>query len=127
MEGRTLVTEPLVSNGWHRVAALRPSLVPGLRIVRQDVRGQAWQVLVEPASGRQLRLNPSAYALVGRFDGEATVDQLWERQLQQQRDDAPTQDEVLRLLAQLFRGGMLRFDAAPHLSLLFARRDDDSR
>jgi len=121
------VTEPLVSNGWHRVAALRPSLVPGLRIVRQEVRGQAWQVLVEPASGRQLRLNPAAYALVGRFDGEATVDQLWERRLRQQRDDAPTQDEVLRLLAQLFRGGMLRFDASPHLSLLFARRDDDSR
>lgn len=121
------MTEPLVSTSWHRVAELRPSLVPGLRIVRQEVRGQAWQVLVEPASGRQLRLNPSAYAVVARFDGQATVDQVWQRQLHLQRDDAPTQDEVLRLLAQLFRGGMVRFDAAPHLSLLFARRDDESR
>lgn len=118
---------PLVSTSWHRVAGLRPSLVPGLRIVRQAVRGQAWHVLVEPASGRQLRLNPAAYALVARFDGTASVDQVWQRQLALQREEAPTQDEVLRLLAQLFGGGMVRFDAAPHLSLLFARRGDESR
>lgn len=127
MESDTLVSEPLVSNSWHRVAALRPNLVPGLRIVRQQVREQAWHVLVEPASGRQLRLNPAAYALVARFDGAASVEQLWQRQLLQQREDAPTQDEVLRLLAQLFRGGMIRFDSAPHLSLLFARREEDGR
>ena len=118
---------PLVSSSWHRVAGLRASLVPGLRIVRQQVRGQAWHVLVEPGSGRQLRLNPAAYALVGRFDGRATLDELWQRQLAHRREDAPTQDEVLHLLAQLFRGGMIRFDAAPNLSLLFARRGEEGR
>ena len=121
------MSEPLVSNSWHRVAGLRPSLVPGLRIVRQEVREQVWHVLVEPASGRQLRLNPAAYALVARFDGQSAVEQLWQRQLAQQRADAPTQDEVLRLLAQLHRGGMVRFDAAPHLSLLFARRNEEQQ
>lgn len=127
MESDALVTETLVSASWHRVATLRPGLVAGLRVVRQQVREQVWHVLVEPASGRQVRLNPAAYALVARFDGHASVTELWERQLAQQREDAPTQDEVLQLLAQLFRGGMLRFDAAPHLSLVFARRDEESR
>ncbi|GAC1534371.1 MAG: hypothetical protein NVS2B4_14700 [Ramlibacter sp.] len=122
-----MVNEPLVSTAWHRVAGLRPSLVPGLRVVRQQVRDQVWHVLVEPASGRQLRLNPPAYAMVGRFDGQAAVDQLWHHQLRGHGESAPTQDEVLRLLAQLFRCGMVRFDAAPHLSLLFARRDQDAR
>ena len=121
------MNQPLVSSAWHRVAALRASLVPGLRVVRQQVRGQAWHVLVEPGSGRQLRLNPAAYALVGRFDGRATLDELWQRQLAHRREDAPTQDEVLRLLAHLFRGGMIRFDAAPNLSLLFARRGEEGR
>ena len=125
MESDALVSEPLVSASWHRVASLRPSFTPGLRLVRQPVRGQVWHVLVEPASGRQIRLNPAGYALVARFDGQSTVAQVWERQLAQQRDEAPTQDETLRLLAQLFRGGMLRFDAAPHLSLLFARRAEE--
>ncbi|MDB5956683.1 MAG: hypothetical protein JWP60_3291 [Ramlibacter sp.] len=122
-----MVSEPLVSGSWHRVAGLRPSLVPGLRLVRQPVREQVWHVLVEPASGRQLRLNPAAYALVARFDGEASVEQIWQRQLLQQREDAATQDEVLRLLAQLFGGGMVRFDAAPHLSMLFARREQEGQ
>jgi putative peptide zinc metalloprotease protein len=127
VEGDALVNAPLESSSWHRVAGLRASLVPGLRVVRQAVRGQVWHLLVEPGSGRQLRLNPAAYALVGRFDGGGTLQELWQRQLAQQRADAPTQDEVLQLVAQLFRGGMLRFDAAPNLSLLFARREQDGR
>ena len=116
------MSESLVSGSWHRVETLRPSLVPGLRIVRQQVRDQVWRLLVEPGSGRQLRLNPGAWDLVGRFDGRATLGDLWRRVLHLRRDAAPTQDEVLALLAQLFRGGMVQFDATPHLSLLFARR-----
>ena len=121
------MNEPLVSSSWHRIGGLRASLVAGLRVVRQPVRGQVWHVLVEPASGKQLRLNPAAYSFVARLDGGATVEQLWQRQLLQLRDQAPTQDEVLRLLAQLFKGGMVRFDAAPNLSLMFARRDEEGR
>lgn len=119
------MTQPLVSGSWYRVAALRPGLVAGLRIVRQRVRDQVWHVLVEPSSGRQLRLNPAAYAFAGRCDGRATVDELWQRLLREQGDDAPGQDDLLRLLAQMFRAGMLQFDAAPHLSLMFSRREED--
>ncbi|TWO70632.1 peptidase M50 [Caenimonas sedimenti] len=113
---------PLVSASWHRVASLRPSLAPGLRIVRQEVRNQIWHLLLEPASGQQMRLNPAAYDLVGRFDGRATTGELWDEVLRLRRDEAPTQDETLALLAQLFRAGMVQFDAAPHLAMLFARR-----
>jgi putative peptide zinc metalloprotease protein len=119
------VTQPLVSDSWYRVAPLKPSLVGGLKIVRQRVRDQLWHVLVEPGSGRQLRLNPAAYAFVGRCDGRASVEAVWQQLLQEQGDAAPGQDDILRLLAQLFRAGMLQFDAAPHLSLLFARRGED--
>lgn len=119
------MTQALVSGSWHRVSSLRPSLVGGLKIVRQRVRDQLWHVLVEPGSGRQMRLNPPAYAFAARCDGRATVESLWQTLLAQKGDDAPTQDDVLRLLAQLFRAGMVQFDAAPHLSLLFARRSED--
>jgi putative peptide zinc metalloprotease protein len=119
------MTQPLVSASWYRVAPLRPSLVAGVRIVRQQVRDQVWHLLVEPGSGRQLRLNPAAYEFAGRCDGRTSVADLWQSLLAQRGDDAPTQDEILRLLAQLSRGGMLHFDAAPHLSLLFARREEE--
>lgn len=121
------MSEQLVSASWHRVAGLKPSLVSGLRIVRQQVRDQVWQQLVEPVAGKQMRLNPAAYDLVGRFDGRATVSQLWSRLLELRRDEAPTQDEVVQLLAQLFRAGMVQFDAAPHLSMIFAQRGQEAR
>ena len=85
------MTQPLVSGSWYRVASLRPSLVAGLRIVRQRVRDQLWYLLVEPASGRQLRLNPQAYAFAARCDGRGTVEQLWQQQLASQGDAAPSQ------------------------------------
>jgi putative peptide zinc metalloprotease protein len=119
------MAQPLVSAAWHRVAPLRPSLAAGVKIVRQPVRDQVWHVLVEPGSGRQLRLNPAAYAFAGRCDGRTSVEAIWLLLLARAGEDAPTQDEVVRLLAQLSRAGMLQFDSAPHLSLLFARRDED--
>ena len=65
------MAQPLVSGSWYRVAPLKPSLAAGVRIVRQPVRDQVWHVLVEPGSGRQLRLNPAAYAFAGRCDAVA--------------------------------------------------------
>ena len=121
------MTQPLVSGSWYRVAPLKPSLVAGLKIVRHEVRDQVWHILVEPGSGRQLRLNPTAYAFAGRCNGDATVASLWTLLLERERDDAPTQDDILRLLAQLFRAGMVQFDAAPYLSLLFSRRTEDGQ
>ncbi|MDB5941509.1 MAG: hypothetical protein JWQ13_1075, partial [Ramlibacter sp.] len=119
------MAEALVSGSWYRVAPLKPSLVNGLKIVRHEVRDQVWHILVEPGSGRQLRLNPAAYAFAGRCNGQATVGELWNLLLERERDDAPTQDDILRLLAQLFRAGIVQFDTAPYLSLLFSRRGQD--
>lgn len=117
--------ESLLSSAWYRVAELRPRLVSPLHVTRHVMRDQVWHVLVEPASGRQLRLNPQAYGFAGRCDGTRTVEQIWRQLLEQEGDDAPSQDEVLRLLAQLVRLGAMQFDSAPHLSMLFARRAED--
>lgn len=119
------MSQSLVSSSWYRVAPLKPSLVGGLRIVRQQVRDQIWRLLVEPGTGRQLRLNPAAYAFAGRCDGRTTVEEIWRLLLEREGEQAPTQDEILRLLAQLSRAGLVQFDTAPNLSLLFARRDED--
>ncbi|MEP6791791.1 MAG: PqqD family peptide modification chaperone, partial [Ramlibacter sp.] len=119
--------EPLFSESWYRVASLRPRLAQQLKVVRQPVRDQVWHVLVEAASGRQVRLNPVAWQFAGRCDGTQTVAALWELLLARLGDGAPTQDDILRLLAQLYRNGMVQFDAAPHLSMLFAQRAQEGR
>ncbi len=121
------MSEPLFSASWYRVADLRPRLALQLAVVRQPVRDQVWHVLSESASGRQLRLNPSAWEFAGRLDGTHTVEGLWQLLLARMGNSAPSQDDILRLLTQLYRAGMVQFDAAPHLSMLFAQREQDRR
>lgn len=113
----------LFSARWHRVAALRPRLPASLRVRRLWLRGEAWWVLADPASGRSVRLNDAAYAVAARLDGRATMAALWDWQLARPVHDAATQDELIDLLAQLREAGLVQFDRAadfdrllPHLA-----------
>jgi len=97
----------LHSPRWHRVAALRPQLADGICVRRQQVRGQPWIVLHQPARGRSLRLNAPGWQLAARLDGQNTVQALWDAALARD-DEPPTQDELIELLAQLRDAGLLR-------------------
>jgi putative peptide zinc metalloprotease protein len=116
----------LFSPRWHRVAALRPRLVPQLVPRRQRVRGQTWIVLQDPASGRGLRLNAAAYAIAARLDGTRTVQATWEASLGGAADP-PTQDEVLALLAQLREAGFVQLDRAADFDLLLPHFEPTDR
>ena len=118
---------PLLSTAWYRVAGLRARLDERAGVVRQVVRGKVWHVLSDPGSGRQLRLNPPAYAFAARCDGSLSVDQVWHSLIERMGDAAPSQDEILHLLAQLQRAGLMQFDSAPNLAAMFERRGEDQR
>ena len=100
---------------WHRVASLKPRLTAQLQLRRQRLREQTWYLLCERGGGRSVRLNAAAYALAGRFDGEHSVQQLWDFLLAGQHDP-PTQDEIIELLAQLREAALVQFDRAADLS-----------
>lgn len=104
---------PLLSPRWFRVAGLRPLLDTQATVQRMVVRGEVWQVLSRADAGGSVRLNAGAWVTVGRCDGRHTLQQLWEFTLTTLRDDAPTQDELLGLLARLHQAGLLRFDRQP--------------
>jgi putative peptide zinc metalloprotease protein len=67
------------------------------------------------------RFNPAAYYIVGLLDGRRTVHEIWEAATERFGDDAPTQDEVIRLLGQLHSAEVLQTEAMPDLTEL-ARR-----
>ncbi|WP_168798598.1 biotin/lipoyl-binding protein [Herbaspirillum sp. ST 5-3] len=108
----------LYSAYWYRVGPLTPRLQPGTRIQRQILRGEEWFVFTHPISGQHYRLNRKAYELIGRFNGEYTLDALWTGLQRTLGDDAPTQDEVIAVLAQLLEIGLVLFDSLPDLSML---------
>jgi len=115
------MAETLFSPSWYRVAELKPRLRNHVEIHRHDYRGKIWYILQDQAGGRSHRLAPAAYRLVGLMDGERTVQELWEATNTQTGDEAPTQDEVIRLLGQLHAADALICDVPPDSLELFRR------
>ena len=54
-------------------------------------------------------------------DGRRSVDEIWENAISRFGDDAPTQDEVIRLLSQLHSAEVLQTEITPDLAELMLR------
>ena len=111
------------SASWYRVAQLRPRLRPHAQLHRQRFRGQTWYVLQDHQLGNFYRLSPAAHHMVCMMDGRRTVGDIWEK-LGSRLDDArqqPTQDETIRLLAQLHHADLLHGGAPPDMAELTER------
>jgi putative peptide zinc metalloprotease protein len=121
------VSEALLSNSWHQVAALQPRLRTHARLHRMRYRGELWYLLQDPVSSRVHRFSPAARFLIAAMDGHRTVQQLWEMANRRLGESAPTQDEVIRLLGQLHAGDLLQSDATPDVTELFERGQQQER
>lgn len=86
-------------------------------------RGQVWHLLQDLASGKFLRLNESAYRVVSLMDGHRTLDEVWLRANELLGEEAPTQDELIQLVAQLHQANVLVSGQVPDLEELEHRRD----
>ena len=87
---------------WQVVAQLRPQLRQHVRTYPQIFRSQRWYVLHDESNGRNLRFNATAYAFIGRLDGNFSVQQIWQQLATADAEPALQQDEVLLILTQLF-------------------------
>ncbi len=115
------MAETLFSPSWYRVAELKPRLRNHAQLHRHDYRGEVWFVLQDHAGGRSHRFSPAAYRFVGLMDGRRTVQQLWDTLNDQEGDEAPTQDEVIRLLGQLHAADVLICNVTPDSRELLRR------
>jgi len=121
------MSEPLFSGSWYRVAGLKPRLRGHARIRRHRYRGDTWYVLHDLASGQVHRFSPAGCLVIGMMDGRRTVQEIWETALDQLGDDAPTQDEMIRLLGQLHGAEVLQCDVSPDTEELFRRHERRQR
>ncbi len=121
------MAEELFSPSWYRVAALKPRLRAHANIIRQIYRGEAWYVLQDLSNERFHRFSPSTYSVLGLLDGRRTIQEVWELACSRLGDDAPTQDEMIRLLSQLHQADVLQCDVPPDTSELFRRYQQRQR
>jgi putative peptide zinc metalloprotease protein len=112
---------PFLSSSWYRVAPLRPKLRDNAHVQRHRYRGHAWYVISDRLSARVHRLSPAAYLFVALMDGRRTVDALWSEVVRQSGDGAPTQDDIVQLLAQLHGSDLLQASNSPDSLEVFDR------
>lgn len=115
------MAESFLSGSWYRVAELRPKLRTHARIHRQRFRGQTWYVLRDGATGKLHRFSREAYRVVEQLDGRQTINEIWSRIVAEAAADAPSQDAVVRLLAQLHADDLLQAEASPDVEELAER------
>jgi putative peptide zinc metalloprotease protein len=107
------MADSLFSPSWYRVAGLKPRLRSHVEIHRHHYRGDLWYVLEDHASGRLGRFTPAAYHIIGLMDGKRTVQQIWDAARERLGEEAPAQEEVIRLLSQLHAMDALQADVVP--------------
>ena len=117
----------LLSDQWHRIAHLRPRLVPQVRIHRHVIRGVVWHVLEDRTATRHHRLNEVAYRVVRLLDGRLSLTDIWQRLTRDLSDQTPTQDEILHLIGQLNAQDLLVVDTSPDAAEILFRHDKQRR
>jgi putative peptide zinc metalloprotease protein len=116
------MADSYLSTIWYRVAGLQPRLRSHVKVHRHRYRGLPWYVLHDHSSGRIHRFTPAAYLMVGQFDGTRTVDEVW-RQLAETREaEAPSQDDVIRLLSNLHQNDLIQYRGSPDIADLLERQ-----
>ena len=112
---------------WYRVADLKAQFHNHVGIHRHHYRGKLWYVVQDRASHRHYRFGPKAYELLRQLDGQRTIQEIWDGVTAGRNDDAPTQDEIVKLLANLHASDLIQCNVPPDTSELFARYERAQR
>jgi putative peptide zinc metalloprotease protein len=121
------MAKSIFSASWYRVAGLKPRLRSHAQIHRHQYRGETWFVLQELAKERLFRFSPAAYFAIGLMQGQTSVHQIWETTCARLADDAPTQDDMIQLLSQLYQADVLQCDVSPDAAELLKRSEEQTR
>ena len=121
------MSQQLLSPSWYRVAELRPRLRSHFSIQRHNYRGRRWYVLQDRLSRRSHRFDTQAYFVIGLMNGQLSMQRIWDAAVERFGDDAPAQEEVIRLLGQLHFADVVQCEINPDVDELLRRMHRISR
>ena len=117
----------MFSTSWYRVAGVRPRVRNHAQVHRHVYRGGVWYVMQNHSTGKFHRFTPVANLIIGLMDGKRTLQEIWDLACVRLGDDAPSQDEVIKLLSDLHKADVLQSDAPPDIHELHQRRKQHVR
>jgi len=83
--------------------------------------------LQDHAANRSHRFTPAAHYFIGLMDGDRSVQEIWDATSAHLGDDAPTQEEIIRLLGQLHSADAMLCDVTPDSLEVFRRYQQHQR
>lgn len=113
--------QSLYSPYWYRIAGLKPRLRGHVQIHRHHYRGRLWYLIQDHSSGRFHRFTEDAYAVVSLLDGRHSLDDIWTLMVRRYGEGVMRQDDIVQLIAKLYRADALVMDAPPNTAELFDR------
>lgn len=109
------------SESWHRIAKVKVCLSPAVKIHKQVYQQEVWYVLNDTFNNQFFRVRPNAYHFLAHMDIDSTVEETWEKVIEINPDNAPGQEDVMKLLTQLHTSNMLYYDSKSDNNSFFNR------
>ncbi len=93
---------------WPYIAQLRPKLRGHIELYPQVYRKERWYVLHDQSSGQYMRFNQRAYAVLGRIDGDLTIEEILEYANEDESEHPLSKEDIISILGQLNAAEVLR-------------------
>ena len=117
----------VLSESWHQVSQLRPTLQPHIRVSLHSYRDEPWYVLSDATKGRSHRIGLAGWRIIEQLNGMTTIDQAWRNMMVNYPALLPSQIEVVELLGQLHLQDLLRSDSTPDALEVLERHSKSKR
>jgi len=115
------MSNAVFSDSWFRIANTRVSLLSSARVNEHVFRGKTWYVVQDTYSHRFFRITPQAWRFISALTPERTVEEVWRDFIAQHPEQAPGQDEIVRVLSQLHMSNLLYTADAPDSLSVYTR------
>ena len=99
----------IFGDSWFRVSGMKVALLETVECQRHVSRDSVWYVLHDTYSQKFFRATEQAQAFIAQLNTRQTVEEIWDSFVQTHPRAAPSQEEVIQLLAQLHASNLLYF------------------
>ncbi len=112
---------------WAQFSELRPQLRPHLSFSSHVYRGETWHIIADPLGAQNFRCPRSVFRFLQRLNGSTRVGEAYQVLQQEEGEAAPSQAEVVQLLANLIEKDLLQGDVPVSAMDLYQRHDQFKR
>lgn len=109
------------SQSWYKVSDLKPNIRNHITVKRQEYRQQTWYIFTDKSNGKHHRFNQLSYQLIGLINGKNSLQTIWEIMQERYDDKAPTKNDIIKLIGQLYASDIIQCKISPDNVELFER------